>query len=462
MAEKLSVDPEQVLRLSGPGPRYTSYPTVPLWTNAVDDAAAHAAFQRAASDAEAPLSIYVHVPFCKRLCLYCACNVKITKDETRVERYLEALEREIETKATLLGARRRATQMHWGGGTPTHLSSAQLRRLHGVLARHFEFRTGAEVSIEVHPHVTTNEQLDTLVDLGFSRISLGVQDVDTHVQEVVRRDQTVEDTTRTVEHSRSLGVSGVNIDLMYGLPAQTEATFAATLDTIASIRPDRLAIYGYAHVPWLKPAQRALEKQSLPDPQLRAKLFAGAVQRLGTFGYDVIGLDHFALSTDSLAQSLRDGSLHRNFMGYTTERAPDMVAFGTSAIGDVGGAFLQNAQTTDEYEKAIHAGGLATVRGLVRSEDDDLRRAVIQSLMCRMELDLDHLESDTGLAGLQERFAPEWARLQPLVDEGLCRVEPRRIEVLPTGRMFLRHVAMIFDAYLEQKSPGTSRFSQTI
>ena len=460
--EALTVDPEQVLRFSGPGPRYTSYPTVPAWTAEVGEAEACAAFARAAEHADEPLSMYVHIPFCRRLCLFCACTVEITSRPERVASYLDALESEIESVADLLGERRRVTQLHWGGGTPTHLDCDELRRLHAMLAERFEILPDAEVSVEVHPHVTTLDQLETLVELGFNRISMGVQDTDPRVQAIVHRDQTVDETVRIVEHSRELGVAGVNLDLLYGLPAQTEETFTRTLDTVREIYPDRLAIYGYAHVPWLKPAQKVLEREGLPDPVLRARLFARTVERLTDAGYEVIGLDHFALPSDALHASLVEGTLHRNFMGYTTQRAADMVAFGMSAIADVGGAFLQNARDTEGYEAALRAGRLPTARGLVRSAEDDLRRAAIQSLMCRMRLDLDELEDELGRSGLAEHFATEWKRLEPLRDEGLCRIGSRRIDVLPKGRLFLRHLAMVFDAYLERARLGAPRYSQTV
>lgn len=462
MAASFAVDEAQVLRLSQPGPRYTSYPTVPVWSDRVGEAEALAALERAARCPDAPLAVYVHLPFCRRLCLYCGCTVEITRSEERVTRYLAALEREIDAVAARLGARRRVAQMHWGGGTPTHLSVAELQRLHAMLARRFEILPGAEVSIEVHPHVTTRAQIDALAELGFDRVSLGVQDLDPGVQAIVHRDQTLDETRAVIEHCRARGVAGVNVDLMYGLPAQTEATWERTLDAVAELRPDRLAVYGYAHVPWLKPAQEVLEQAGLPSAPERARLFAAAVARLCACGYEVIGLDHFARTTDALWASLCAGTLHRNFMGYTTQPAAEMVAFGMSAIADVGGTFLQNARDTPGYEAATLAGRLATVRGLVRSADDDLRRAAIQSLMCRMRLDLDELERELGVTDLEERFAPEWERLLPLQDEGLCRVAPRRVDVLPVGRLFLRHLAMVFDAYLTRPSGPVPRFSQTV
>jgi oxygen-independent coproporphyrinogen-3 oxidase len=282
------------------------------------------------------------------------------------------------------------------------------------------------------------------------------------VQAILQRDQTIEETAALVAHCRARGVASVNLDLMYGLPEQTLATFERTLADVASIRPDRVALYGYAHVPWLKPFQRQLEKHRLPTPPERARLFALALERLGGLGYELIGLDHFALPGDSLVRALDEGRLHRNFQGYTDQRASEMVAFGMSAIGDLGGAFLQNARSTKDYEGRIASGTLATVKGLARSADDDLRRAAIQSLMCQMRLDLDRLEQDFGRADLGPHFASEWRRLEPLAAEGLCRITPRCIEVLPLGRLFLRHLAMVFDAYLAPAEADSPRFSQTV
>jgi oxygen-independent coproporphyrinogen-3 oxidase len=372
-----------------------------------------------------------------------------------------AARREIAAVAALLGERRRVAQLHWGGGTPTHLTVPQIRRVHAALADQFTFEPGAEISIEVHPHVTTHEQVDALTELGFDRFSMGVQDTDEHVQAVIHRDQTVEETAELVAHCRARGVESVNLDLMYGLPEQTEATFEQTLADVAAIRPDRLAIYGYAHVPWLKPFQKVLERHALPDAPRRARLFALAAQRLSEQGYELLGLDHFALPGDSLVAALREGRLHRNFQGYTDQRAEEMVSFGMSAIGDIGGAFLQNAREARPYEERIDAGHLATVKGIVRSPEDDLRRAAIQDLMCRMRLDLDELGTRFERADLAAHFAGEWRRLEPLAAEGLCRLEPRTVEVLPTGRLFLRHLAMAFDAYLGRPEEKP-RFSQTV
>jgi len=456
------VDDKTLLELSGPGPRYTSYPTVPEWSDDFGEAAAREAYARAAAAPDEPLAVYVHIPFCRRLCLYCGCTVDITHREDRVESYLGALEAELALVAPLLGDRRRVVQLHLGGGTPTHLTPAQLRRLLSALSAHFEFDPRAEMSLEVHPHVTSHEQIDTLVELGFSRFSLGVQDLDPGVQAAVQRFQTTEETLDLVQHCRARGAVGVNLDLMYGLPEQTQATFAQTLDTVAQIRPDRLAVYAYAHVPWLKPAQRSLEKFALPGPLERARLFGLALERLAAADYTVVGLDHFALSEDALARGLFDGTLHRNFMGYTTKAAPDMLAFGMSAIADVGGAFLQNERTTKLYQQRVRSGRLAVTRGLRRSREDKLREQIILALMCRMTLDLDQLGRDHGEPLLAERMAGELQRLEPLAARGLCEVDGARVRVLPRGRLFLRHLAMVFDEYLARKKPSGPRFSQSV
>ncbi|HTE06900.1 MAG TPA: oxygen-independent coproporphyrinogen III oxidase, partial [Planctomycetota bacterium] len=363
-----------------------------------------------------------------------------------------------------LGGRRGLAQMHWGGGTPTFLSETQLSRLHAMIAAAFRFLPGAEQSVEVDPHITTLGQADLLVALGFNRVSMGVQDFEPAVQQVVKRDQTYEETARLIARLREDGIEGINVDLMYGLPEQTLEGYARTLDRIVALAPDRLAVFGYAHVPWMKPAQKILERSAIPQAVERARLFGLALGRLTGAGYEVIGLDHFARPSDSMSRALAAGTLHRNFMGYATQPAQDMVGLGMSAIGDLGGAFLQNARSTKEYEPALLGGRLATVRGLLRTPEDDLRRATILSLMCRMRVDLDELEAQTGVADLGTHFAAEWAELRPFADEGFCTLAPRRMDVTPRGRLFLRHMAMVFDEHLRRRraEEGGRRFSQTI
>jgi oxygen-independent coproporphyrinogen-3 oxidase len=459
---ELQVDEALLLRMSGAGPRYTSYPTAPEWKPFTSEDA-RAALTRAAAKRDTPLSLYVHLPFCARMCLFCGCTVEITRRPDKVTSYLNALELEVERTADALGGRNKVMQIHWGGGTPTHLAPAELARLFEILTKRFEVLPGAEISIEVHPHVTTFEQIDVLVACGFNRISMGVQDLDPHVQEVIARDQTTEETEALVEYCRAKGMSGgVNLDLMYGLPEQTEATFAATLQTIARIRPDRLAVYGYAHVPWLKKHQTALEPYRMPTPPERARLFFVAIEQLSKFGYEVIGIDHFALRSDPLFKALEDGTLHRNFMGYTTHPADEMLAFGMSAIADVGGAFIQNDHDTRSYEERIRSGDFAALRGIVRSAEDDLRRGAIQALMCGMRLDFDELGREFGRGDLAQHFARELEELKPLEAQGFCSLDPRGVTVHPKGRLFLRHLAMVFDEYLRRSKPEGPRFSKTI
>ncbi|MCB9897195.1 MAG: oxygen-independent coproporphyrinogen III oxidase [Planctomycetes bacterium] len=463
----LTVGEDVLARLAVAGPRYTSYPTAPDWSDDFGHDDARAAYERAAHDPELPLSLYVHLPFCTRLCLYCGCTVEINGRQDRADRYLDAVEREVALATEALGERRRVVQMHWGGGTPTFLSVKQLRRLHGFLSDAFELDPTGEQSIEVDPHVTSAEQVAALCDLGITRVSMGVQDFDPAVQKAVRREQTEDETFALVENCRKGGVTGINVDLMYGLPEQTEAGFGRTLERIVALRPDRLAAFGYAHVPWMKPAQKALEKYRMPSASERTRLFALALAKLGAAGYAVVGLDHFALETDPMIAALRSGTLHRNFMGYATRPAPDMVGFGMSAIGDVAGTFIQNARDTKTYEAVLAEGRLPATRGLDRSPEDELRRATILSLMCRMRVDLDELEAETGHSDLATHFATEWKDLEPYAEQGFCELGPRRLDVTHTGRLFLRHMAMVFDAYLRARraqppTDGAPRFSKTL
>lgn len=467
MSELQRLDDSLLQRLAGAGPRYTSYPTAPEWSDDFGEAQATAAVRRAAARVDEPLSVYVHLPFCSRLCLYCGCTVEISGKPDRADAYLDAVERELQLVAPLLGERRRVAQLHYGGGTPTFLSVPRLQRLHAMLADVFTFDDDAEKSLEVDPHVTTHEQIDALVDMGFNRVSMGLQDLDTVVQQAVRREQTADETRALVDHCRARGVAGLNVDLMYGLPEQTLEGFGATLDHVAEMAPDRLAVFGYAHVPWMKPAQKTLEQYAMPGTSERAALFNLALERLGAHDYRVVGLDHFARDGDPMLAALDDGTLHRNFMGYATRPAEDMLGFGMSAIGELAGAFTQNARTTKEYEAALADGRLPVVRGLDRTPEDELRRAVILSLMCRMRIDLAELEQQTGRADLATHFAREWGELEPYAELGFCTLGDGRLDVTPLGRLFLRHMAMVFDEHLRRRrAEGAGedgpRFSKTI
>jgi len=426
-----------------PVPRYTSYPSANLW-KPQDPAFARAAF---ASAGARPVSLYVHVPFCRKLCFYCGCNMVVTQRQQLGERYLAALERELAQVAALMPRRPQVVQLHLGGGTPTWLDSAQLARLTQSVARHFPFDRGIEASIEVHPPVTSFEQIRALAKLGFNRISMGVQDFDPQVQQRVNRPQPFGQTLELIGCARAEGMKSVNVDLMYGLPLQTAARFADTLDQIELLQPDRIALFGYAHLPHLKKHQRAIKANELPGPDERLRILTLAIDRLRAAGYQTIGLDHFALANDELSVAQARGTLRRNFMGYTTCAQSDVLAFGPSSISDIGGTFLQNAHEVHDWADRVERGQLPVVRGWRSSAEDDLRRELIMTLFCQLKLDTiafgraHHLD-------FASKFAPELAALAPLEADGLVAWQASTLEVTPIGQLLLRNVAAVFDAWL--------------
>jgi oxygen-independent coproporphyrinogen-3 oxidase len=440
-------------RYDVPAPRYTSYPTADRWSPW--PASEHAgALSTAGLRPESPLSIYVHLPFCRSLCLYCGCNVVVARQPDVAERYLGALEREMDLVLEKLGDRRDVAQLHWGGGTPTFLQEAQLQRLHRAITSRFRLLPQAEVAIEVDPRVTTPGQLRVLRDLGFSRLSLGVQDLSPEVQEAIGRHQTTAQTETLVQHARQLGFATLNFDLVYGLPRQTPERWQRTLEHVVALGPDRVATYSFAHVPTLRPQQRRLPVAEIPTGAAKLQLLLAAQEHLGAAGYLPIGMDHFARASDELGQAQQRATLQRNFQGYTVMAAPDVVALGVSAISDLGGeVFAQNAHALRAYYQAIEHGELATTRGLRLSPDDQRRRALIAALMCdlRAELSADDLLT----------FQPELAALAPLVDDGLVDLGEDFVEVTALGRLFLRNIAMTFDAYRSREAVPAAR-SRTI
>jgi len=450
-----------LLRYAGPGPRYTSYPTVPAWSEdyAADD------FRSDLGGVEGPapdLSVYVHVPFCRSLCHFCACNRVVTRRADLPERYLDTLEREVDAVAGALPEGARAAQVHWGGGTPTHLSPEQIRRLAAVLRRAFPPHADAEISVEVDPRVTGPAHLEALRECGFTRLSLGVQDFDPRVQRAIHRIQPAAETRELVESARRLGFGGINLDLIYGLPLQSAESFERTLDTVLALAPDRLALYGYAHVTWVARQQRGFEEADLPDAGERLRIFSLALRRLLGAGYEFIGLDHFARPDDELARARREGGLHRNFMGYTTRAGLDLVGVGPSAISELGGSYAQSRRDLTAWHAAVEEGGLATFRGHRLTPDDRERRFVIGSIMCHGEVRDDAFRARFG-GTLRQRFAAELARLEPLADEGLVELGTRGVRVTSVGRLVLRNVAMAFDAYLpRQQQEQRPLFSQTL
>ena len=450
-----------VKKYDRPGPRYTSYPTAPEWSDAFKEPQYLEHLARAEAQGGA-LSVYVHLPFCREMCRFCGCNVIATHDQTRADAYLDTLAKEVALVARRLPRRRTVTQLHWGGGTPTFLDEKQLARCHAIVAEHFQFASDCEKAVEIDPAVTTKSQVTLLASLGFNRISMGVQDFTPEVQQAVGRIQGEQETAELVRHARELGFRGVNLDLMYGLPHQTLDSWRDTLRRILAIRPDRLAVFGYAHVPWAKPHQRLLPAAALPDAEQRVRLFLTAAEVLGGAGYRQIGLDHFALESDELARAQEGGWLYRNFQGYTVRPADDTVAFGMTSISDIGGAYAQNAHKLKDWADAVEAGRLPVERGAAMSADDVVRRFTINRVMCLFRLDLGEIQEKFGDLA-RRAIEQSMGGLKELVDDGLVTFDGHLLQVTPLGRLLVRNVAMMFDAYLPRHARDEApTFSRTV
>lgn len=444
-------------RYDVPGPRYTSYPTAPhfqLWrSNDWLDA-----LQENERYSHRPLSLYFHIPFCPTLCLYCGCNVVVTRDRKRIGRYIEYLMREMELFQTLVATKRTVKQIHWGGGSPTWLTPYEIHKLAEAVGWNFNLSDKAERSVEVDPRRLTEEHVAAFCDAGFNRISLGVQDFDPGVQQSVRRLQTEQETINALEWFRDRGVGSVNMDLIYGLPGQTVESFHRTLKRVIELRPNRLAVFNFAYLPTMKPHHRAIDAAALPGRATKLMMQEDIIVTLTEAGYRYIGMDHFALPDDELAIAQQQGKLHRNFQGYTTGAECDLVGFGVTSISSLDRAYAQNLKELPEYEGAIERGELPAARGLRLNNDDYLRRYIINELMCNLHLSIPQLEQDFEIDFFRYFFDVE-ERLAPLVIDGLVRFDPDSIDVTEQGRLFLRNIAMQFDAYL-----GTNDvvFSRTI
>lgn len=455
------ITPELIAKYDKPGPRYTSYPTAPQFTQEFTALHYRKALQRAAQRVNEPLSLYIHVPFCEARCTYCGCNIVISPHRGPEEAYLDAVEQELSMLAEALGARRTLSQMHWGGGTPTYLTPSQCARLFAAVATRFNFTKDAEVAVEVDPCVTTEEHLEVLSSLGFNRISMGLQDLNPQVQEAVHRVQSLDITKALTTKARELGFVSVNLDLMYGLPYQTPDSFAQTAKTVVSeLSPDRVAVFSYAHVPWIKPHQRALESMPLPRGFAKFQIFAAAAQVFLEAGYRFIGMDHFAKPEDELSLALERGTLHRNFMGYTVLPATDLVGVGLTAIGDLAGAYVQNEKNLARYQRTVRSGEFPVERGIRRSPEDELRGAVIRKLICSFTLPFSWVREHFQVEPTSY-FAQELSELAPFVEDGLLVVNGDGITVLPQGRVFIRNICMPFDTYLRRES-GKPIYSRTV
>jgi oxygen-independent coproporphyrinogen-3 oxidase len=441
-------DPALLQRFDIPGPRYTSYPTADRFVDAFDpEAFAGWLAKRGETAGKLPLSLYVHLPFCNTVCYYCACNKVITKDHGRTAEYLQALAKEVELIDGLLTGPRTIEQLHFGGGTPTFLSNDELRQLMAMLTKVFPLAPKGEYSIEIDPRSTPPDKVAALGELGFNRMSVGVQDFEPEVQKAVNRLQSFEMTQATIDAARKAGFKSVNLDLIYGLPKQSRTTFAKTLDKVLVLSPERIALYHYAHLPERFKPQRRIEAADLPSSQEKMGIMLDAIQRLTEAGYQYIGMDHFAKATDDLARAQQQGRLHRNFQGYSTRPDCDLIGLGVSSISKIGPTYSQNVRELDEYYDRLKNGMLPTVRGVLLDMDDLVRRAVIMALMCHFEVSKEAIEQ-SHLIKFDEYFKREIAALKPFQDEGLVENTPEWVSVTPRGKLLIRAIAMSFDRYL--------------
>lgn len=445
------------------GPRYTSYPTAPHFHDRFD-AAAYTEVARASNEVPIPrpLSLYVHIPFCYSLCYYCGCNKIVTRHPEKAETYLRYLQQEIALQAELFDADRELTQLHLGGGTPTYFTDSQLWRLMNTIDQAFTLapRHRREFSIEIDPRAVRRATMPLLADIGFNRVSVGVQDFDPVVQRAINRVQSVDSVHDVVDQSRKAGIGSISLDLIYGLPHQSPRTFAHTLDEVLAIRPERLSVYNYAHLPDKIKAQRLIDSTALPDPEQKLSILGDTVERLTEAGYLTVGMDHFALPGSDLAEAMAENTLQRNFQGYSTHASCDLIAAGITGIGTIGSHYCQNHRGIKDYYAALDNGTLPVARGYTMSFDDRLRADVIERLMCRTWLDFAEIEHTYGIV-FEAYFAAELADLNDLAADGLIALEPDGIRVMPEGRLLLRNVAMVFDRYLREQGAPV-RYSRTV
>lgn len=456
----LEVDLDLIRRLDKNGPRYTSYPTADRFTKDFNvDSYKGWLGKRAAAESR-PLSLYIHIPFCNTLCFYCACNKIITKDFSKADEYVEYLLKEMAMQSALLGEKQVVEQLHFGGGTPTFLSDEQIRRVMTGIKQHFITVPDGEYSIEIDPRKVSDDTIALLGQEGFNRISIGVQDFDEEVQKAVNRIQSEEETLRIISAARRNGFKSVSIDLIYGLPKQTLEGFARTLDRVIEANPDRLSIYNYAHMPTIFKPQRRIEESDLPEAQVKLDILSMSVRKMTDAGYVYIGMDHFAKPEDELAIAQKEGYLHRNFQGYSTHADCDLIALGVSAIGKVGSTYSGNYREVEEYYAALDKDLLPVMRGIELTEDDIIRREIIQLLMCNFELNKSVLNKEFNI-NFDEYFAAEIPELQVYQNEGLIVLSEQLIHVTPKGRMLIRNICMIFDHYLRTRTEH-ARYSKVI
>ncbi len=462
MDQSLIFDPELIRRYDGKGPRYTSYPTALQFHEGFSEAEYLAQVRRSNEDLiPKPLSLYFHLPFCNTVCFYCACNKIVTSQRERATPYLEHLHEELRLQGRHFDRDRKVDQLHWGGGTPTFISHAQMRELMAVTAEHFTLRDDPEreYSIEIDPRETRDDTMAVLRECGFNRISLGVQDFNPRVQKAVNRIQSVAQTRAVIEAARDEGFDSISIDLIYGLPHQSRASFDATLETVIALSPDRIAVYNYAHLPRMFKPQTRIKEADLPAAEEKLTILRSCIELLGAAGYVYIGMDHFAKPDNELAIAQREGRLYRNFQGYSTHAGCDIVGMGITAIGRVGDSYSQNLKGLKEYHAAIDAGHIPIFRGLELNADDLLRREVISRLICNFGLNYGYIE-DQFAVSFPDYFTPELTALEQMQADGLLRMDATGITVLPAGRLLIRNICMVFDRYLSVASEN--RYSRTV
>ncbi|CAN7620421.1 oxygen-independent coproporphyrinogen III oxidase [Pseudomonas umsongensis] len=460
MLDAIRWDTDLIRRYDLAGPRYTSYPTAVQFHSQISPFDLLHAL-RDSRKAVRPLSLYVHVPFCANICYYCACNKVITKDRGRALPYLQRLEQEIQLIACHLDPAQKVEQLHFGGGTPTFLSHDELRQLMAHLRKHFNLLDddSGDYGIEIDPREADWSTMGLLRELGFNRVSIGLQDLDPAVQRAVNRLQSLEETRAVIDAARTLQFRSINIDLIYGLPKQTPENFARTVDEVINLQPDRLSVFNYAHLPERFMPQRRINSNELPTPAQKLEMLQRTIEQLTTAGYRYIGMDHFALPDDELAIAQEESTLQRNFQGYTTHGHCDLIGLGVSAISQIGDLYCQNNSDLNQYQNALASAQLATSRGLLCNADDRVRRAVIQQLICNLSLEFVQIERAFNI-DFRGYFGELWPQLQGMAKDGLIELDSERITVLPAGRLLVRSVCMVFDAYLEQHS--RQRFSRVI
>tara|TARA_R100001509_G_scaffold160969_1_gene129454 strand:- start:953 stop:2377 length:1425 start_codon:yes stop_codon:yes gene_type:complete len=446
------------------GPRYTSYPTAAQFRDDVEESAWRSAMAQSNARGK-PLSLYVHIPFCSTICYYCACNKIVTANRARASAYLDYLYREIELQAALVDTDRPVHQLHWGGGTPTFISDAEMRQLMAVLRRHFTLVDDecGEYSIELHPGELPPDRLWLLRELGFNRLSMGIQDFDPRVQQAVNRFNSLEQVQELVDVARRAQFRSLSMDLIYGLPHQSARSFQQTLDAVIALRPERLSVFNYAHMPNLFKTQRQIDAENLPAPEEKLAILEQSIEQLLHAGYVYIGMDHFALPEDALARAAAAGELHRNFQGYATHGNCDLLGFGISAINAIGDSHFQNHKSLAPYVADLERKALPLAKWVSLSREDHLRRAVINALICHFAVDFATLESEYSV-DFQRHFSAELQALAPLEKDGLLSVDDRGIQVLPAGRLLIRRICMVFDAYQQQgrEEAAAPRFSRII